>query len=215
MAAARRHVPRVLLTGFGPFPGAPVNPTEALVAQLTAAPPRFDIPCTLRMAVLDVDYATIATQLSAIGRDFLPDIAIHFGLAAESCGFRLERLARNSHAGARPDQAGGLPASERIYVGPPTLSSSLPLDAIAAALRGHELPVEWSDDAGGYLCNTVFALSRAGACDGLDPAMSGFVHVPLAGEGPQFRLTPAALRHGACVIVQTCLRQWASGRNAS
>ncbi|PSM17061.1 hypothetical protein [Nitratireductor sp. StC3] len=212
MGAAGKHGPRILLTGFGPFPGAPVNPTEALVAELTAAPPRFDIPCTLRMAVLDVDYATIATQLSAIGRDFLPDIAIHFGLAAECRGFRLERLARNSHAGARPDRAGGLPDAERICAGPPTLSSSLPLAAIAIALGGHDLPVEWSDDAGGYLCNTVFALSRAGVCDGLDPAMSGFVHVPMAGEGSQFRLTPVALRDGACVIVQTCLQHWASGR---
>ncbi|MVA99271.1 pyroglutamyl-peptidase I [Nitratireductor sp. CAU 1489] len=215
MGAARDLGPRILVTGFGPFPGAPVNPTEALVADLADAPPRFDIPCALRMAVLDVDYATIATQLSAIGNDFSPDIAIHFGLAAECRGFRLERVARNSHAGARPDRAGGLPASERICAGPPTLSSSLPLDAIAKALGEHDLPVEWSDDAGGYLCNTVFTLSRAGACNGLDPAMSGFVHVPMAGEGTQFRLTPAALRQGACVIVQTCLRHWASGRHAS
>ena len=30
---------RILITGFGPFPGAPYNPTQPLVARLTAAAP--------------------------------------------------------------------------------------------------------------------------------------------------------------------------------
>ncbi len=30
--------PRLLITGFGPFPGAPENPTERLVKALAAEP---------------------------------------------------------------------------------------------------------------------------------------------------------------------------------
>ena len=58
------------------------------------------------------------------------------------------------------------------------MASSLPLDAIHEALGRASIPVEWSDDAGGYLCNTVFTLSAAHVCDGLRPVMAGFVHVP-------------------------------------
>lgn len=176
--------PRILVTGFGPFPGAPDNPTDWLVSRLAADPPEGEGIAAFHAEVLDVEYDLVGPRLSQLGNAFAPDIAIHFGLAAEASGFRLERVARNSHAGARPDNAGRLPPALRICAGPPTLPSTLPLSAIAAGLATAGLPVEWSDDAGGYLCNTVFVLSRFHACEGLRPAMAGFVHVPLlAGQG--------------------------------
>ena len=91
--------PRILVTGFSVFPGAPVNPTEALVGILNDDPPAGEGIDAFRADILAVEYATIAGRLSAIGREFMPDIAIHFGLARECRGFRLERVARNSHAG--------------------------------------------------------------------------------------------------------------------
>jgi len=171
--------PRILVTGFGPFPGAPDNPTAWLVEKLAANPPSGEGIAAFHAEMLDVEYDLVSPRLSALGNAFAPDIAIHFGLAAEASGFRLERVARNSHAGARPDNAGRLPPSSRICQGPDTLPSTLPLEAIAELLTTAGLPVQWSDDAGGYLCNTVFVLSRFHACKGLRPAMSGFVHVPL------------------------------------
>ncbi|WP_187970465.1 pyroglutamyl-peptidase I [Aquibium microcysteis] len=196
---------RVLVTGFEPFPGAPVNPTERLVAALRAAPPALDGMAALRAEVLPVDYDAVGPRLSAIGRDFAPDVAIHFGLATECAGFRLERLARNRFEADRPDNAGILRAAGKVCAGPDTLPSGLPLEAIARRLAEMGLPVEWSDDAGGYLCNTVFMLSRAHACDGFTPAMSGFVHVPLTGEGPGFPFSDAGLMAGALAVVGECV----------
>ena len=40
--------------------------------------------------------------------------------------------------------------------GPLALPSSLPVDAIVAALRAEEIPAAVSRDAGGYLCNHIF-----------------------------------------------------------
>lgn len=193
--------PRVLLTGFSIFPGAPVNPTEALVANLRENPPGVD--ADLRTGILAVEYETIAAQLSVLSKDFQPDIAIHFGLAREAKGFRLERVARNSNADARPDNLGNLPASLAICSGPETLTSTLPLDDIALRLAASGLPMEWSYDAGGYLCNTVFTLSAAHACDGLAPSMSGFIHVP-----PLDRLPLADLRRGALIAMEVCVAKW-------
>ena len=208
-------MPRLLVTGFGVFPGAPVNPTEKLVRALREAPPPLDGVGAFRAELLDVDYATISGRLSEIGRSFSPDIAIHFGLARECSGFRLERTARNSHRDARPDNSGALPASGRVCDGDETYPSSLPLDDIHAALAGAGLPVEWSDDAGGYLCNTVFTLSRAHACDGLAPAMSGFVHVPPLREAePENPRTLAFddLMRGALIIIDLCVARLAATR---
>jgi pyroglutamyl-peptidase len=200
---------RLLVTGFEPFPGAPVNPTEWLMSALRRNPPAGDGIAAFRAEVLPVDYAKVGPRLSAIGREFRPDIAIHFGLAAECAGFRLERVAHNSFAGARADNAGALPTASAICEGPETLPSNLPLQAIHVALAADGLPVEWSDDAGAYLCNMVFTLSRAHVCEGFAPAVSGFVHVPPTGEGRP--LDKAQLLAGARIIIAETMRSAKAG----
>ena len=196
--------PRLLVTGFEPFSGAPVNPTEWLVKALRKEPPEG--ASAFRAEVLPVDYEAVRPALSEIGSIFRPDIAIHFGLAAECRGFRLERIARNSFAGARPDNAGALPSSERICDGPAELPSNLPLRAIHDALAAEGLPVEWSDNAGAYLCNMVFTLSRAHDVAGFSPAMSGFVHVPPTGAGAG--LAGAELLAGARIVIARSMAGW-------
>lgn len=205
------HRPRILITGFSVFPGAPVNPTEALMASLRTTPSALD--AELRTAVLAVEYETIAAQLSALCADFRPDIAAHFGLARECSGFRLERVAKNSNANARPDNLGNLPASASICTGPATIASTLPLAAIMRRLQAADLPVEWSDDAGGYLCNMVFTLSAAHACEGLAPDLTGFVHVPPLDTDPSAAgasMSLADLRAGADIILDEILGAWRS-----
>lgn len=207
MAEQRR--PRILLTGFSVFPGAPVNPTEALVGSLREAPPAID--ADLKTAVLSVEYDTISAQLAAICADFQPDIALHFGLARECKGFRLERVARNTNAKARPDNLGNMPAAAAICAGPETIASTLPLVEMERRLAAAGLPVEWSDDAGGYLCNTVFTLSAAHACEGLKPAMTGFIHVPpldTDASATGAALALADLRRGADIILSAAVEAW-------
>ena len=203
--------PRILVTGFSVFPGAPINPTEALVRILQDDPPDGEGIAAFRADVLAVEYATIADRLSAIGRVFLPDIAIHFGLARECAGFRLERVARNSHGAARPDQAGDMPSTTQVCAGPDLLPSTLPLDMIAERLGEAGLPVEWSDDAGGYLCNTVFMLSAAHACNGMRPQMVGFVHLPALREAEPTNARAMGIDDlvaGARIVIDACVDAW-------
>jgi len=207
-AARRRKSPCVLVTGFEPFPGAPVNPTAWLVEKFREEPPDCGgLP--FRAEVLPVDYRRIGPSLARIGADFAPDIAIHFGLARDCQGFRLERVARNKHRGAPLDNCGYAPADGPICEGATHFVSTLPLEAIHAALSARDLPVEWSDDAGGYLCNMAFALSAGGTCEGFRPEMSGFVHVPPIDPG--HRLSEAQLVDGALAIVRVCLEAWRPG----
>jgi pyroglutamyl-peptidase len=206
-AAVRKNLPRVLLTGFEAFPGAPVNPTEALVRRLQASPPRLARVAAFRAELLPVDYVAIGSRLSDIGSAFRPDIAIHLGLAGGCKGFRLERLAHNRFSQAKPDNRGYAPPDGAICSGPPRLPSTLPMEAIHNALADAGLPVEWSDDAGGYLCNTVFMLSAAAACGGFAPRLTGFIHVSMIGKGQA--LTEPMLQRGVRIIVKTTLAQWA------
>lgn len=199
--------PRLLVTGFGPFPGEPVNPSGRLALELREAPPAGLAAECFRAELLDVDYAGIGPQLSEIARDFSPDIAIHFGLARECSGFRLEKIAKNRADPIRPDNRGMLPEAGPLFDGPAILPSRLPLQSLARDLEGAGFPVEWSEDAGDYLCNAVMALSVGHVCEGLKPAMSGFVHVPpTTGEGGPMAFDE--LLAGARIIISTCLDHW-------
>lgn len=203
--------PRVLITGFGPFPGAPVNPTETLVRRLESEPGPLSGPAHIRTAVLPVEYAAVPDLLAELGRHNSPDIAIHFGLSAEAEGFTLERLARNEIRAGKPDNSGAHPDTPVILHEGDNRLSTLPLDKMAIALGAAGLPWSWSDDAGGYLCNTVFTLSAAHACDGLRPVMAGFVHVPPLKEAEPDHAAAMAIDDlvaGANIVIAACIDDW-------
>ena len=208
--------PRILITGFGPFPGAPVNPTAAMIEALAADPAALDGVGDIRTEILAVEYDTVPERLAGIAAGFAPDIAIHFGLSARAEGFTLERLARNEIAADRLDNSGAQPHAACIVEGGEGHPSTLPLDAIAVALSEAGLPHSWSDNAGGYLCNYVFYLSRSPHFAEYAPEMSGFVHVPpLAGEGaPANAMRLDDLVAGTCLIVAACADNWIKARAA-
>lgn len=202
--------PRILVTGFSAFPGVPVNSTERLIARLEASRSRFLDIGELSLAVLDVDYARLPAVLDELARAGQPDIAIHFGQSARAHGFTLERCARNV-LGPKPDNSDHVPAADVICAGPDKLASNLPLDRLHEALVRRGLPVSWSDDAGAYLCNYLFYLSRSDAMREFAPGMSGFIHLPpLAGEvGANASALPLeVLVEGAELVVTTCLAVW-------
>ncbi len=207
--------PRILVTGFTPFPGAPVNPTEHLIRALEREPARLSALGEVRLEILPVEYAAVPGCLETLGAEFRPDIAVHFGLSARATGFTLERLARNANASARPDNAGDLPPPE-IFAGEADLRSTLPLDAIAAGLERAGLPVAWSDDAGGYLCNFTFYLACSPRFARYTPAMAGFVHVPpLLDADPHHphAMTVETLERGARIVLEACTAAWRRSRN--
>ncbi|MGO4833963.1 hypothetical protein AB4144_17015 [Rhizobiaceae sp. 2RAB30] len=214
MSRAGPERPRILVTGFSAFPGAPVNPTERLVAELRDRLPQLAALGSITTAVLDVDYGKLPAALRRLAAGE-PDIAIHFGLSAAATGFVLERLARNAYGG-KPDNAGHVPLAARICDGDDVLPSTLPLDALYGALTAKNIPVTWSDDAGGYLCNYLFYLSRSPAFDEFAPGMSGFIHVPSlregAASGPTGAMDLETLVDGALLAIRICAESWTARR---
>src|SRR5690606_12364700 len=77
-ALSERPPMRLLVTGFGPFGGHAVNPSEQVVRALAAAP---DGPAA---AILPVSYRRAWAELEPLLADGRPDALIAFGLAAEA-----------------------------------------------------------------------------------------------------------------------------------
>jgi pyroglutamyl-peptidase len=166
---------RVLLTAFGPFPGAPFNPTAPLVKALT----RRRRPA---LAGVDIRTHVFATEYAAVDRELpklfaaRPDIVVLFGLAGRTRHLRIETRARNAVSLLFPDARGRRPQHGALVLGgTPSLRGRAPFVRLVGAARGHGVAVRPSRDAGRYLCNYAYwrALERAPS-----GALVQFVHVP-------------------------------------
>ncbi|MDW4793656.1 hypothetical protein NQ358_23830, partial [Escherichia coli] len=94
---------RILLTGFGPFPGAPYNPTMPLLKRLsTLRRPAFD-DVALTSHVFDVTYTTVDRELPELIAQHRPQALLMFGLAGRTAHLRIESRARNAVTTRFPD----------------------------------------------------------------------------------------------------------------
>jgi pyroglutamyl-peptidase len=165
----------ILLTGFGPFPGAPYNPTGTLVNMLAR---RRD--GTHRIAhIFATSYAAVDRDLPALLSRTQPDALVMFGLAQRTKHLRIETVARNALSLAHADVSGVLPAASEIAPGGP---ASMRLRAPGRRLMDASLKAgvtaALSRDAGSYLCNYLCWRASEAAQAPRAPRLVAFVHVP-------------------------------------
>lgn len=181
----------VLLTGFGPFPGAPYNPTGPLVTTLA----RIAHPGVRRRAhVFRTSYAAVDGELPALLARERPDVLIMFGLAARTRHLRIETVARNVLSMVVPDVTGVLPQAETIALsGVETVPLPVPAKRLVAAARAAGAPAMLSRDAGSYLCNYLCWRACEATSNPGSPQFAAFVHVPLVARSRHGRARGAAL----------------------
>jgi pyroglutamyl-peptidase len=190
-------LPKVLATGFGPFPGTPENPTEALMRALGREPPEAFAARAFRAIVLPTEYRRSWAVLKGVYASFAPDVVVHFGLSARANGIAVERAGCRSCDPTKPEAVGYAPRAGWVaHSGADKLAATLPVDAIVAALRDEGFAADLSDDAGGYVCNATLYRSVSA----LPPTCRvGFIHVPPHGRGG---LDCMRLANAACVILR-------------
>ena len=167
---------RVLITGFGPFPRAPFNPSAA-VAKALARRRRPALAGLIRSAhVFATRYADIDRDLPRLLAQ-KPDVILMFGLAGRTRELRIETRARNA-IGSFPDAGKHRPTERIIEIGAlPARLGRAPFSRVAAALRSRAVPVRLSRDAGTYLCNYAYWRALASAPNGRPLVL--FVHIPV------------------------------------
>lgn len=170
--------PTVLLTGFGPFPRVRRNASASLVKKL-AFKARIALPhYRFAAAVLPTEWARAPSLLSELYVRHAPVLALHFGVASNMSGFRIETVARNI-CRMSPDATGSLPVRNCVYEGgAPTLPATIAVTSIARHLEAQGYEARLSDDAGGYLCNAVLYHSLVEAKARGERCKVGFIHVP-------------------------------------
>lgn len=178
---------KLLLTAFDPFGGETINAAAEAAALL---PRRVDGIEITRLTVPTVFYRSIETVTQA-ARALRPDFILCLGQAAGRDAVTPERVAVNINDASIPDNAGNQPVDAPIFPGEAAAYfSTLPVKAMAEAIRRAGLPARVSDSAGTFVCNhLLYGVLRLCARE-LPGTRAGFIHVPLTdaqaagGRGP-------------------------------
>lgn len=167
----------LLVTGFEPFGGSTLNPSQVIIEALAAS--EIGLPeIAVHTALLPVDTGCIAAVIDALWQNVEPDLVLHLGESAKADRLTLERVALNLLDFNLPDNAGQRVVDQPIDPGgPPARFATLPVRALSEKLKQDDIGSDLSLSAGAYLCNQTLyvSLGQAGKRRG---KMVGFAHVP-------------------------------------
>lgn len=164
-----------LVTGFGAFPGAPRNPTIAILDHLRKDHARrlARLGIALDLQILPVRFGDVEGALAGALTGAKPDLILHLGLAGRRRHLSVELRACNRLTGLKPDAGRSRARQTTIEPhGPALRLARWPAPRLVQALCVHA-PTRLSRDAGDYVCNQTLYLTLARFAG---PA--GFLHVP-------------------------------------
>lgn len=170
---------KLLITGFDPFNGEPLNPAYEAVKRLpdTAAGAelvKLELPTAFERAV-----RTLETAIA----EHRPDIVLSVGQAGGRACVTVERVALNLADASIPDNDGAQPQDSPLCSeGPAAYFSTIPVKAIVKNVQDHGIPCQLSYSAGTYVCNCVLYHALHLAATQYPGLRAGFIHVPYAEE---------------------------------
>lgn len=165
----------ILVTGFEPFAGASLNPSQLIVERLAGEP-------GIETVVLPVEYdAAVAKLEQAICQTPKLLAIVNLGQAEGRTAISFERRAVNLDNAKLADNSGDVRVEVMIDEnGEPELSTTLPIESMAQAVSAAGIAAEISDSAGTFVCNHLFY--KVQQITRTTSVPSGFVHVPLVTE---------------------------------
>jgi pyroglutamyl-peptidase len=167
---------KCLCSGFEPFGGSPLNPSEQVVRALDGI--TLD-GGEIGSVILPVDGTQGPACLIEAVERVQPDVVISLGEATHRAAVSVERVALNLLDYRIADNAGKQVVDQAIAPGgPAAYFSTLPVREICQAVVTAGVPCELSLSAGAFLCNQVmYTMLHYFACQG-EGRRSGFIHLP-------------------------------------
>ncbi|MDG2020528.1 MAG: hypothetical protein P8J59_01110 [Phycisphaerales bacterium] len=167
---------KILLTGFEPFGGSPLNPSASVVEALAS-----DTPADIELATMVLPVIGVEAGDRVVGRveSDSPDAVVMLGEATGRPGVSIEQIAINLRDYRMSDNAGNCTTDEPVVEGgPDAYFASLPVRRLVESIRDIGVPASRSLTAGAFLCNEIsYRVLHANAISNRRiPA--GFVHLP-------------------------------------
>ncbi len=198
----------ILVTGFEPFGGEPVNPALEAIKRLEGRVIANHIIVTRAMPV--VRYLAIDAILKHI-QETDPVLVMAVGQAGGRLEITPERVAINVDDYRIPDNGGLQPVDEPIVAGAPAAYwSTLPIKAMVAAMKEGGIPASVSNTAGTFACNHLFYGLMHHLAQSGGKVRGGFVHIPYLPEqaarlGAQPSMSVETIVNGLEIALKTAL----------
>ena len=168
---------KVLVTGFDPFGGEPINPAWEAVKAMKDTIAGAEI---VKMQIPTVVGKSIE-KIHQKMKELQPDLVISVGQAGGRFGVTPERVAINVTDARIPDNEGNQPIDEPIFPdGPAAYFTNLPVKAMVQAIKEAGYPTVLSNSAGTYICNHVMYGILYYIEKEFPNVRGGFIHVPYA-----------------------------------
>lgn len=168
----------ILVTGFTPFPGAPVNPTEQLMKRLPKRLGEHQHGVSYRFHVLPTTWEARQTVTDQLRRTTSPDAIVHFGVDGVRKSINVESRAVNEAIRVRLDSSGRSPDNPQLDPkSGRNRAATLPVRPLAIAARTRGAAAHVSTSAGTYLCNATLWDSIGSGIPSI------FIHVPSLPKG--------------------------------
>lgn len=168
---------KILVTGFDPFGGEPVNPAFEAVKLLPdeiagATVVKLEIPTVFTRSATVVEEAMVREQ---------PDYVLCIGQAGGRSALTVEKMAINLAEARIPDNDGEQPFDMPLREdGGTAYFATLPVKAMVKNINDHGIPAFMSYTAGTYVCNSIM-YNVLYLIDHKFPGVKGgFIHVPYA-----------------------------------
>ena len=173
---------RILVTGFDPFGGQPVNPAREAVLRLPDTVGGYEIA---KLEIPTVFGLAAETVLQA-AEELRPHAILCVGQAGGRAAVTLEVVAINLREATIPDNAGNIPVNTPVVENAPAAYfATLPVRDMVQAVKDRGIPCALSYTAGTFVCNDLLYTLLHRYCD--TDVRVGFVHIPYlpeqAGEG--------------------------------
>lgn len=166
---------KILITGFEPFDGFSVNPSEEVVKLLNKK--RID-GFSLVGLVLPLDYTKALDILDKALKKHNPDYILSCG-QANRAAISIERIGVNVISTKRPDNYENLPESDIINTeGPAAYFANIDPVPLVQALLDNGIPAYVSYHAGLYGCNWLLYKVMERIENGSLNAKATFIHLP-------------------------------------
>ncbi|MFP3388169.1 pyroglutamyl-peptidase I [Brevibacillus sp. SIMBA_040] len=171
---------KVLVTGFDPFGGEPINPAWESVKELAKIESdQYKVEVRQIPTVFDKSIE----HLYAAIEETKPDIVLCIGQAGGRGDLSIERVAINVNDARIADNEGNQPIDTPIVEhGPAAYWSTLPIKSMVHELQQQGIPASISQTAGTYVCNHVFYGLMHYVAENKAAIRGGFIHIPYLPE---------------------------------
>ena len=189
---------KLLVTGFGPFPGVRHNPSGqiALAVGRSARLKRQGVRIAAHELI--VTYTALPDLVELIDRE-KPDAILMFGIAARTRQPRLERRGENRTRPLSVDASGTRPKSRKLDETAPLIRNvRVALEPLRLVIQQQGFKPTLSNNAGAYLCNAVLFTALGEKPD----APCIFVHVPKLSRDGITRMAKAGEDLAAMLLAQ-------------